>query len=117
MPGGVEKGVVPGRKPWLKLLPPSVDVAKPMLEPPPSKKRPTWKAETMVEPEDKVSGSTSVACWLVVLVYGSVLSRRRVTLAKAEMVDESANTRASVIAMRPRIGHLNREIRDVIVPP
>jgi hypothetical protein len=116
MPGGVEKGVVPGRKPWLKLLPPSVDVAKPMLEPPPSKKRPTWKAETKVEPADKVSGSTSVACWLVGLVSGSLLNGTRVE-AKAEMVDESANTRASVIAMRPRIGHLNREIRDVIVPP
>src|SRR2546429_6027744 len=27
--------------------------------------RSTWKAETMVEPWEKVSGSTSVACWLV----------------------------------------------------
>src|SRR6266849_9842587 len=111
MPDGVAKTVLDGRKPLVKPFPPLVDVAKPMLEPPPLKKRPTWKAETKVEPEDKVSGSTSVACWLVVLVYGSVLSRRRVTLAKAEMVVESANTRASVIAMRPRIGHLNREIR------
>jgi hypothetical protein len=51
------------------------------------------------------------------LVNGSLLSWRRATLAKAEMVDESANTRASVIATRPRMGHLNREIRDVIVPP
>src|SRR5260221_14394287 len=117
MPAGVAKTVVPGRKPFLKVLPLLGDVAKPMLEPPPSKKRPTWKAETMVEPEDKVSGSTSVACWLVVLVYGSVLSWSRLTLAKAEMVDESANTRASVIAIRPRIGHLKRKIRDVIVPP
>src|SRR6266496_4421227 len=116
MPVGVEKGVVPGRKPLVKLLPPLVDVAKPMLEAPPLKKRPTWKVETMVEPEDKVSGSTSVLCWLVLFVYGSLLIWTRVK-AKAEMVDESANTRANVIAMRPRIGHLNREIRDVIVPP
>src|SRR2546425_10456449 len=104
MPGGVAKTVLDGRKPLVKLFPPSVDVAKPMLEAPPLKKRPTWKAETKVEPEDKVSGSTSVACWLVVLVYGSVLSRRRVTLAKAEMVDESANTRARDIASWPRMG-------------
>src|SRR5712692_4599191 len=117
MPGGVEKGVVPGRKSFLKFFPPLVDVAKPISEAPPLKKRPTWKAETRVEPEAKVSGSTSVACWLVLLVNGSLLSWIRVTLAKARMVVESANTRACVIAMRPRIGHLNREIRDFIVPP
>src|SRR5216684_2328352 len=116
MPAGVEKGVVPGRKPFLKLLPPLLEVAKPMSEAPPLKKRPTWKAETKVEPEAKVSGSTSVACWLVLLVNGSLLICKRVK-AKAEMVDESANTRAKVTAARPRIGHLNREIRDVIVPP
>src|SRR5258708_4404452 len=117
MPGGVAKTVLDGRKPLVKLFPPLVEVAKPMLEAPPLKKRPTWKTETKVEPEDKVSGSTSVACWLGVFVYGSVLSRRRVTLANAEMVDESANPTARVIAMRPRIGHLNRQIRDIIVPP
>src|SRR6266699_1637260 len=116
MPVGVEKGVVPGRKPLVKPFPPLVDVAKPISEAPPLKKRPTWKAETKVEPEAKVSGSTSVACWLVGLVNGSLLICKRVK-AKAEMVDESANTRASVIATRPRMGHLKREIRDVIVPP
>src|SRR5260370_38586624 len=116
-PGGDELTVVPGKKPFLKLFPPLLEVAKPMAEAPPLKKRPTWKADTMVLPKAKVSGSTSVACLLSGLVKVSVLSRRRVTLAKAEMVNESANTRASVIAMRPRIGHLNREIRDVIVPP
>src|SRR5437899_8886675 len=116
MPVGVEKGVVPGRKPLVKPFPPLIEVAKPMSEAPPLKKRPTWKVETKVEPEAKVSGSTSVACWLVLLVNGSLLIWTRVK-AKAEMVDESANTRASVIAMRPRIGHLNRETRDFIVPP
>jgi hypothetical protein len=45
-----------------------VEVAKPMAEPPPSKNRPTWKALTIVEPKAKVSGSTSVRCWLVGLV-------------------------------------------------
>src|SRR6266851_10057801 len=116
MPGGVAKTVLDGRKPLVKPFPPLVDVAKPMLEAPPLKKRPTWKAETKVEPEDKVSGSTSVACWLVPLVNGSLLICKRVK-AKAEMVDASANTRATVTAARPRMGHRNREIRDFIVPP
>src|SRR5215211_5516035 len=65
---------MPGRKPFVQVPPPSADRAQPMLEDPPSKKRPTWKAETIVDPAAKVSGSTSVACWLVVFVYGSELS-------------------------------------------
>jgi hypothetical protein len=81
MPWGVEKVVVPGKNPFVKLDPPLVDVAKPMSDAPPSKKRPTWKADTQVLPEAKVSGSTSVLCWLVVLVNGSALSWMRVTLA------------------------------------
>src|SRR2546426_6550695 len=107
MPGGVAKTVLDGRKPLVKLFPPLVEVAKPMLEAPPLKKRPTWKAETKVEPEARVSGSTSVACWLVLLVNGSLLSWRRVPPAKARMVDESANTSARVMAMRARIGPRN----------
>src|SRR6266852_8736232 len=116
MPGGVALTVLDGMKPWVQVSPPLVEVAKPMLEAPPLKKRPTWKAETIILPEAKVSGSTSVLCWLVLLVYGSLLIWTR-GKAKAEMVDESANPRAKVTAARPRIGHLNREIRDFIVPP
>jgi len=41
MPAGVEKGVVPGRKPLVKLFPPLVEVANPMSEEPPLKKRHT----------------------------------------------------------------------------
>src|SRR5438132_11145501 len=44
----------------------------------------------MVEPRANVSGSTCVRCWLVVLVYGSVLSWMRVA-AEAPAPDESAN--------------------------
>src|SRR2546423_343883 len=44
-----------------------------MLEDPPSKKRPTWNVDTRVLPDANVSGSTSVACWLDALVYGSRL--------------------------------------------
>src|SRR5260370_41879862 len=113
MPDGVAKGVVPGRKPLVKLLPPLVEVAKPMSEAPPLKKRPTWKAETIVEPKAKVSGSTSVRCWLVLLVNRSLLSWTRVTLAKARIVEERSNKSARVMATRTRIGPLNCEIRDI----
>src|SRR5216684_2454680 len=105
-PGGDELTVVPGKKPFLKLFPPLLEVANPMSEAPPLKKRPTWKADTRVEPEAKVSGSTSVLCWLVLLVKGSLLSWRRVLLAKARMVDESANMSARATATRMRIDPL-----------
>ena len=67
-PGGVEKVVKPGRKPLTKVFPPSVEVAKPILLAPPFQKRPTWKAETMMWPKAKVSGSTSVWWMLVALL-------------------------------------------------
>jgi hypothetical protein len=80
-PVGDEKGVIAGRKPWVHVPPPSVDVAKPMSDDPPSKNRPTWKVDTIVFPFENVSGSTSVACWLVLFVKGSVLIRATATLA------------------------------------
>jgi hypothetical protein len=39
-----------------------------MLEAPPPDTRPTWKAETIVEPNANVSGSTSVRCCACVSV-------------------------------------------------
>ena len=63
-----EVAVSPVRKPCDQVVPPSPDRAKPMLVAPPLKKRPTWKAAMTVEPLANVSGSTSVACWLDVLV-------------------------------------------------
>jgi hypothetical protein len=76
--------VMPGRNVGVpQVLPPSVDLETPMSVPPPSKKRPTWKAETIVEPLAKVSGSTSVACWLVVFVNGSWLIALSGTFADA----------------------------------
>src|SRR5215475_10584399 len=72
--------VMPGSRPLVHVLPLSVDVAKPIVQAPPSKMRPTWNTATIVEPLEKVSGSTSV-WWLVVAdaahvacVNGSVLS-------------------------------------------
>src|SRR5438093_13372465 len=78
-----------------------------MLEAPPLKKRPTWNADTMVEPAANVSGSTSVRCWLVALVYGSLLIRRMGTLAKAAMVDERENRSAKASAVPRRRRRLN----------
>src|SRR5216684_3096428 len=66
--------VIPGSKPLVQVAPPSVEVAKPTSAPPPLKIRPTWKALTIVEPKANESGSTSVACWLLVLVNISVLN-------------------------------------------
>ncbi len=43
------------------MAPPSVDLEKPMLVAPPFRNRPTWNVATIVEPNEKVSGSTSVA--------------------------------------------------------
>ena len=60
--------VMPGSRPLVQVAPLLVEVAKPMAQAPPSKIRPTWKAATIVEPNEKVSGSTSVRvlagrCW------------------------------------------------------
>ncbi len=86
--------VIPGRKPLVQLAPELVEVAKPMFAAPPPKIRPTWNAETMVEPKLNVSGSTSVRCWLVPLLYGSVLTRVSSTLACAGVAAASTRTAA-----------------------
>src|SRR5205809_7903013 len=76
--------VRPGRKPGVpQVAPPSPERAKPMSVAPPLKKRPTWNVPTTVLPAAKVSGSTSVACWLVGFVNGSLLTRVSGTLASA----------------------------------
>lgn len=51
-----------GSVPLDHVRPPFVDVAKPMSDPPPSKKRPLWVTVTSVLPAANVSGSTVVAC-------------------------------------------------------
>src|SRR6202007_885706 len=85
----------PGRNPDVRqLAPPLVDIANPMSVAPPLKKRPTWNADTTVEPLENVSGSTSVACWLVVLANGSLLILFSGTFAAA--VPASVSTPAAV---------------------
>src|SRR5215472_16860495 len=78
--------VMPGRKPGgPQVAPPSPERTKPISVAPPLKKRPTWKAPTTVllAGAAKVSGSTSVACWLVEFVNMSLLTSVSVTLASA----------------------------------
>src|SRR5258708_7530037 len=76
-PGCIASRLVPGRKPWVQDTPPSLLVAQPISVAPPLKTRPVWNAETKVEPNANVSGSTSVACspvGAVAGVYGSALT-------------------------------------------
>ncbi len=65
---------MPGSMPCCQVVPPSVEVFQPMSEAPPSVNRPTCEEATIVLPYAKVSGSSSVACWLEELVNGSVLT-------------------------------------------
>src|SRR2546430_2159374 len=81
MPGGAAYTVDRGKNPCVQVRPPLVEVAHPMLEAPPSKKRPVWRAETTVSPKVNVSGSTWVLWLLVGLVYGSLLIRVSVSAA------------------------------------
>jgi hypothetical protein len=64
--------VIPASVPLVQDAPLLVEVANPMSDAPPSKKRPNWAAVTIVEPCDYVSGSTIVLCRLVEFVNGSV---------------------------------------------
>jgi hypothetical protein len=72
---------------------------------PPPKKRPTWNAETTVLPNANVSGSSSVACWLEVLVNGSLETCVSGTLADAALAPASA-TRAPTSHTNPRLAML-----------
>src|ERR671938_382951 len=49
-PAGVVKPVIPGITPLVHDVPLFVDVAQPMSDAPPLKKRPNWAAATIVEP-------------------------------------------------------------------
>ena len=78
-PGGRLAVVRPGRRPLRHEAPSSVVTAQPTLVAAPSKRRPTWKAATVVRPNVKLSGSTSVSCCASEVVYGSRERRRPTT--------------------------------------
>src|SRR5215471_13423020 len=92
---------MPGRKPGgPQVAPPSPERTKPISVAPPLKKRPTWKAPTTVllAGAAKVSGSTSVACWLVEFVNMSLLTCVSVTLASAAPTGAATTATAATTA-------------------
>ena len=84
-----------------------------MSEAPPLKNRPTWKVARTVDPEAKVSGSTSVACWLVGLVNGSALTRVSGTLAEAAAANAKRAMAANVPSKAADRTHAVRIMRDL----
>src|SRR3954453_11080529 len=84
--------VMPGNTPLVHVAPLSVEVANPASDAPPSKKRPNCAAATIVDPNENVSGSTIVLCWLVVFVNGSTAIRCSAAFALA--TNGEARTRA-----------------------
>jgi hypothetical protein len=63
--------VVAGKKPSVQLTPSSRLVAQPMSLEPPLNTRPVWNVATTVDPNANVSGSTSVACAAVGVLFGA----------------------------------------------
>ena len=61
-PAGRLATVRPGRRPLRHEAPSFVVTANPTFVAAPSKRRPTWKVATVVRPNVKLSGSTSVSC-------------------------------------------------------
>src|SRR3954470_12304906 len=97
---------MPGSRPLVQFAPLSVEIAYPIAHAPPSEIRPTWKAETIVAPFAKVSGSTSVLWFVsadavhVVCVNGSELIGS--TAARAAVARASAPRHAIPSAGTPR---------------
>src|SRR4029450_1234829 len=57
----------------------------------------TWNVAMTVEPLANVSGSTSVACWLVGFVYGAGVTRLSATVAPA-LPGRSTNAPTAAVA-------------------
>src|SRR5919204_5024167 len=74
-----------------------------MPDDPPSKKRPDCAAATPVEPKKNESGSTTVLCWLVELVNGSVAILRTGIDALAARLSTSAAVAANPSARAARL--------------
>src|SRR5439155_21289415 len=91
-----------------------------MPDAPPSKKRPAWAAGTPVEPKKNESGSTTVLCWLVELVNGSVAIFRTGIDAPAARLSTSAAVAADARARAARLPAIappfSRESGGVLTP-
>src|ERR671927_927799 len=102
-PAGVEFTVRPGSCCAVHDDPLFVETETPRSDDPPSVKRPHCAAATIVLPNEYVSGSTIVACWLVELVNGSVAMVSTVTFAEATSESVSAAAAASPSASEKRL--------------
>lgn len=74
-----------------------------MSDEPPLKNRPTWKATTMVDPKEKVSGSTSVRCMLVEFVNGSELIRVSAVFAATALPDTAITSPEAIASAGPSL--------------
>ena len=106
-PGGAVYTVIPGSACDVHDVPLLLETETPMSEAPPSLKRPHCAAATIVLPNEYVSGSTIVLCWLVEFVNGSVAMIVTATFAEAMSVSVSAAMAARASASEKRL------IRDV----
>src|SRR2546423_150952 len=80
-----------------------VETETPMSDAPPSLKRPHCAAATIVFPNEYVSGSTIVWCWLVEFVNGSVAMIVTATFAEATSDSVSAAMAARASASEKRL--------------
>src|SRR3954471_842816 len=95
--------VIPGNVPLDHDVPLLAEVANPMSDAPPSKKRPNCAAATIVEPNEYVSGSTIVLCWLVAFVNGPTAIRVSAAFALATSGDASTTAPMSAQATDSRL--------------
>src|ERR687888_880852 len=102
-PAGVELTVRPGNCWAVHDDPLFVETETPMSDDPPLVKRPHCAAAMIVLPDEYVSGSTIVACWLSGFVNGSVAMIVTATFAEATSVNVSAPTAASASARKNRL--------------
>src|SRR5919201_4654020 len=115
-PAGLEYTVVPDRACAVHDDPLFVETETPMSDDPPSVKRPHCAAATIVLPNEYVSGSTIVACWLVAFVNGSVAMIRTETFAEAESATTSAAVAASATASGSLFGRDEKANRIRLSP-
>src|SRR3954451_23439806 len=108
---------MPGSGPLVHVAPLSELVAKPMSDAPPSKKRPSCAAATIVEPNENVSGSTIVLCWLVVLVNGSTAIGVSAACALAVADPHTTSTPAAASANNPRRRSRDEALKAKRDPP
>ena len=80
-PAGRELTVTAGSALRCQVRPASCETAVPMFAAAPAERRPSWNTATIVEPNEKLSGSTAVSCWLSAFVVAST-ERRRATVSQ-----------------------------------